>query len=224
MITFDEQRLGQRTVYAGADVFLSVQGGAGDSDTARQQLGVEALCTNRDLPLLLSIGQGGSDFTIESGAPVEATRCVAGPSAPCSNLFEGDTVWRLLSQLSVNYLSLCEKSGGAEALREMLALYAQLGAPRLQRELDGLRGVKTSPVVRPMPGPGPQTFVRGLEIQLDCEEQSFSAHGVFTLASVLSVFFAKHASVHSFTQTVLNTRERGEVYRWPAVAGLRHTL
>jgi type VI secretion system protein ImpG len=47
---------------------------------------------------------------------------------------------------------------------------------------------------------------------------------VFTLASVLAAFFAKHAAINSFTETVLSTRERGEVYRWPTTAGLRHTV
>jgi type VI secretion system protein ImpG len=223
MIAFEERRSGQRATYAGGDLFLSMVEGAGAVDGTGRQLGVDALCTNRDLPLLLSIGQGGDDFAIESGAPVDATRCVAGPSAPRSNLLEGETAWHLVSQLSLNYLSLCQETGGAEALREMLALHAQLGDARLRSEIEGLRGVRTSPVIRPMPGPGPWMFVRGLEVQLDCEELAFS-HGAFTLGSVLSVFFAKHASVDSFTETVLNTRERGQVYRWPAEAGMRHTL
>jgi type VI secretion system protein ImpG len=224
MITMDEQRLGQRTGYVGSDVFVSVVEGTNGSDSQTRQLGVEALCTNRDVPLLLSLGQGGSDFTLESGAPIEATRCVTGPSAPRCNVVEGDIAWRLVSQLSLNYLALCEETGGAEALREMLALYAQLGDPQLRREIDGVRGVTSAAVIRPMPGPGPRTFARGLEVRLDCEEQAFSAQGVFTLASVLSEFFAKHASVHSFTETVLHTRERGEVYRWPPVAGLKSSL
>jgi type VI secretion system protein ImpG len=149
---------------------------------------------------------------------------VAGPSAPRSNLLEGETAWHFVSQLSLNYLSLCQETGGTEALREMLALHAQLGDPRLRREIEGLRAVQTAAILRPAPGPGAWMFARGLEVQLDFEEQGFSPHGVFTLASVLSVFFAKHASVNSFTETVLNTRERGQVHRWPAVSGTRAAL
>jgi type VI secretion system protein ImpG len=224
MITFEEQRLGPRSVYAGSELLLHLVEGAGALGPSSPQLGVEALCTNRDLPLLLSIGRGDNDFTLECGAPVEATRCVDGPSAPRSNLTDGDSAWRLLNQLSHNALSLGGQPEGAQVLREMLKLCAQLGDPHLQRQIEGVRSVKTTPVIRPMPGPAPQTFVRGLEVQLECEDQAFSANGVFTLACVLSEFFAKQASIHSFTETVLKTRERGEVYRWPAVAGLRPTL
>jgi len=223
-VKFEEQRLGERTAYAGSEVYLSLIEQQALATGVSRQLSIEAQCTNRDLPLLLHLGRGGSDFVLESGAPVEETRCVAGPSAPRSNLLNGDLAWRLVSQLSLNYLSLCEETGGAEALRELLALHAQLGDPQLRREPDGLRSVNTSQVIRPMPGPGPRQFVRGLEIQLQCEEQAFSSQSAFTFASVLSELFAKHATAHSFTETVLQTRERGEVYRWPTIAGLRHTL
>jgi type VI secretion system protein ImpG len=60
-------------------------------------------------------------------------------------------------------------------------------------------------------------------VQLHCEEHAF-VQGALTLASVLSVFFAKHVNVHSFTQTVFHTVERGEVCRLPALAGMGHTL
>lgn len=223
-ISFEEQRLGERTAYAGGEVYLRLRAPSGQVARSQCQLSVETLCTNRDLPLTLSLGRGDNDFSLESGAPVDAVYCVAGPSLPRATVLEGDLAWRLINQLSLNYLSLCQETGGAEALRELLALNATLGDPQLRRETEGLRGVQTAPVIRPMPGPGPWQFARGLEITLECEEQAFSAHGAFTLASVLSQFFAKYISDNSFTETVLRSRERGEIHRWPAVAGLRHTL
>jgi type VI secretion system protein ImpG len=217
-----------RTPYAGSEVFLTLAGpspNGGDSQRAGpQQLGVEAMCTNRDLPLLLSLGRGDDDFSVQSGAPVAAVRCIAGPTPPRSAPLDGDTAWRLLSHLSLNYLSLCQETGGGEAVREMLALYAQLGDPLLRRQVEGVRDVSAASVLRPLPGPGPRCFARGLEVSLHCEEQAFSGHGVFTLAAVMSAFFAKHAAINSFSETVLLTRERGEVFRWPTTAGLRHTL
>jgi type VI secretion system protein ImpG len=129
-----------------------------------------------------------------------------------------------LNYLSLNYLSLNEQSGGLEALRELLGLFARLGDPAIERQIHGVRKLKSSSIIGPFPAPGPRSFVRGLEIQLECEEQAFAGHGAFTLGAVLSQLFARHASTSSFTQTVLSTRERGEVYRWPAVPGLRHVL
>ena len=219
---------GTRTPYFGSELYLTLVDPRGSAAAPfrgdKRQLGVNALCTNRDLPLLLSLGQGGNDFDVRGNVPCDVVRCVSGPSVPRSTPVDGDTAWRLISHLSLNYLSLCQEGGGAEAVREMLALYAQLGDPILYRQVDGLRGITAQPVVRPLPSPGPRSFVRGLEVQLECEEQAFSGHGVFALASVLSAFFAKHASINSFTEMVLSTRERGEVYRWPTTAGPRHIL
>lgn len=217
---------GRRSSYIGSEVFLSIAPGhAGAAPLDTRTLAVSTLCTNRDLPLHLPVGQGSTDFTTQSGAPVDAIRCVAGPSAPRVSHAHGDTAWRLMSHLSLNYLSLInEGASGASALREMLALYADLGDPAARKQVAGVRSVSTSSVVRPMPSPGPMCFGRGLEVSLECDETSFQGSGVFLLGSVLERFFAKYTSINSFTETVLRTLQRGEVMRWPTTSGQRHIL
>ena len=222
-VSYEEYRDGGRTGYAGTDVLLQLsEAGSEAEQFASKQLVVEALCTNRDLPLLLGRDRQGY-FTLSSGAPVDNVRCLAGPSAPRSLPVDGDTAWRLLSYLSVNYLGGSDETGGSELLREMLTLYARFGDPLLRREIGGIRSITTQPVIGPYPQPGARRFVRGLEVRLHCEEQAFP-QGALTLASVLSVFFAKHVNTHSFTQTVFHTLERGEVHRLPPLPGVRHSL
>lgn len=207
-----------RTEYRGSEVYLSLSELRSDA----RQLVVETLCTNRDLPILLA-KDGKSTFTLSSGAPVDEVQVLAGPSTPRYQPHNGEKAWQLIDHLQLNYLSLSERTGGSTAMREILALYAQIGDPMFGREVDGLREIRCQPVIGPYPQPGPRVFVRGLEIHLHCEEEAFS-HGVLTLGSVLSHFFARHVSTHSFTQTVLHTTERGEVHRWPAIAGQKDSL
>lgn len=214
----EEHRSGSRTDYLGSEVFLKLSAPM----TEARHLVVDVLCTNRDLPLLLA-RDSRCELTLSSGAPVDRVRCIAGPSAPRESVYDGETAWRLVNHLHSNYLSLNDNTGGSAALREILALYADLGDPLLKREADGLRAIHCQPVVGPYPQPGPRSFVRGLELNLHFEEQAF-AHGILPLATVLSVFLAKQASTHSFTQTVLHWRERGEVFRLPAVVGQRQSL
>ena len=76
-------------------------------------------------------------------------------------------------------------------------------------------------LIGPLPVPGPRSYVRGIEVQLACEELAFGRHGAFTLASVLARLFAKQAQASSFAQTTLTTRERGAIYTFPAQLGLR---
>src|SRR5690606_15043632 len=68
------QRECTRTAYTGSEVFLSLvdRNEAPHSENLRH-LSVEALCTNRDLPLLLPRG-GDSDFTLRVSAPVSSVR------------------------------------------------------------------------------------------------------------------------------------------------------
>jgi type VI secretion system protein ImpG len=211
--------------YAASEVYLTLgEDRSGRSQPRPRQLSITALCTNRDLSRSLIVGRGNSDFELRSGVPADAVRCIVPPSAPRAAQPEGEAVWRFLSYLSLNYLSLNQNTGGLEALRELLGLFARLGDPATERQVEGIRKLRSGSIIGPFPAPGPRAFVRGLEINLECEEQAFAGHGAFVLASVLSRLFARHASTSSFTQTVLTTTERGEIYRWPALPGLRHTL
>ena len=113
--------------------------------------------------------------------------------------------------------------GGAAALRALLSLY-QPAPVTSSSELDGVVRVASRPVVRRLPVPGPITFGRGLQIELELEEQSLRGPKAFLLGAVLEQFFAKYVTLNSFTETVVTTLERGEIMRWPTRLGSRHLL
>jgi len=56
------------------------------------------------------------------------------------------------------------------------------------------------------------------------EDAAFQGSNSFQLAAVLEEFFARFASINSFSKTVLRSAERGEVARWPMRLGNRSTL
>ena len=217
---------GARASYIGSEVFLSLV----DADDAPfhsnlRQLAAITLCTNRDLPLNIPISKTASDFTLESAVPVESIRCVAGLSRPRPSFAHGDASWRLISHLSLNYLSVIDAPGdGASALREMLGLYADVNDPSAQRQIEGLRGVTSKSIVGRVPVVGPIAYGRGTEVTLTMEDAAFQGSSSFMLAAVLEQFFARLASINSFSKTVLRSAERGEVARWPARLGNRPTL
>lgn len=219
-----QRRDGPRSTYAGSELFISlVDGQNGPYHSDLKQLSIHALCTNRDLPLHMSVGQGSTDFQVESGAPVESVRCVAGPTAPHESHAWGGTSWRLISHLSLNYLSITNtgEGEGAAVLRELLQLYSHLSDAAQSRQIEGVRSISSAPIVRPLPVAGPSSFVRGLELSLDCDETAFEGTSVFLLGTVLEQFFAKYVSINSFTETVLRTPQRGQIMRWPARLGRR---
>lgn len=222
-----QRKRGPRSSYIGTEVFISlVDANEAPYRSDLRQLGVQVVCSNRDLPLTMSLGMGKTDFTIQESAPVESIRCITGPSRPLPAHVEGDAAWRLISHLSLNYLSLLDSDErqGAAALREMLNLYSVLGEPAVRRQIDGVKSVLSQPVTRRIPMPGPVIYGRGLQITLTLDESAFEGWGVFLLGAVLEHFFAKYVSINSFTETIVKTPGRGEVMRWPARIGLCHTL
>ena len=218
---------GPRSSYLGGEVFVAlVDGQEGPFRSDLKQLGVSTLCTNRDLPLRMSVGEGRTDFFIESGAPVESVRCVAGPSPPRPSHALGETSWRLISHLSLNYLSLVdsEDGRGAVALRELLQLYGDLSEASTRRQIEGIRSAVGRPVVRRLPLAGPASFARGIEVTLECDEAAFEGTSVVLLGLVLEGFFSKYVSINSFAETALRSVQRGEIVRWPPKIGLRPTI
>ncbi|MBO1073704.1 type VI secretion system baseplate subunit TssF [Roseomonas marmotae] len=223
----EQQRLnGSRSGYIGSEAFVSLvdSSAAPYPDTIRH-LAIRCLCSNRDLPLLLQPGRDETDFTLEIGAPVTAVRCIGVPSRPLPSPAQGDVGWKLVSHLSLNYLSITgsdeEEAQGAEALRELLRLYVDAEDVAALRQIDGIRSIRSRPVVRRLPGRGQSAVARGVEITVTLDEAAFEGLGIFPLGSVLSHFFAKYVSVNSFTETVLASLQRGEIRRWPMMLGLR---
>jgi type VI secretion system protein ImpG len=226
LLSTRQRQQGTRTSYVGSEVFLSlVDRKAAPFSLELRQLQVRCLCSNRDLPLLMPIGRSETDFTLEIGAPVSSVRCIAGPSRPHPSVAEGDIAWKLVSHLSLNYLSITDSTEedreGADALRELLHLYADMGEPAIARQVDGVRSVTSRPVVRRLPGGGQAAVARGIEVGLLFDESAFEGVGCFPLAAVLSRFFAKYVSINSFTETTLSTQQRGAVMRWPMSPGRR---
>jgi type VI secretion system protein ImpG len=227
LLTERDKKFGRRSSYAGTEVFLSlVDASAAPYRPDLRQLGIKALCTNRHLPIQMAVGIGRTDFTLEISAPVKSVRCLSGPTLPRPSLAEGRFAWRLISHLSLNYLSLIDTNPeeGAVALREILKLYSDPNDRQIGRQIDGLRHIRARPINRRVATPGPITFARGIEITVTFDETAFEGTGVFVLGGVLEQFFAKYVSLNSFTETVVKTQQRGEIMRWPAQIGRSQIL
>lgn len=227
-LTGDEREAGRsRRSYAGSETYISLV----DSECVPQsmslsQLGIETMATNRDLPIDLSVGGGGSDFELEVAAPIKSIRCLIRPTAPRPSRAEGATAWRLISHLSLNYLSLSDTDAqsGAVALRELLKLYSDPQQAAHKEQVAGVRSVTARGHVQPVAGGGVITFARGLEVEILLEDRAFAGIGGFVLGSVLEQFLSRYVTTNSFTQTVLKTTERGEIARWKARLGQRPML
>jgi type VI secretion system protein ImpG len=183
-----------------------------------ETLTVRATCTNRDLPGRLPFGGARGDFELEGAAPLSRIRCLTKPTPTLRSPLGRGAQWRLISHLSLNYLSICE--GGREALQEILRLYDFADSAVIRQQIAGIVGVSSRRVVgRPasMPWNG---FCRGTEVTIEFDEDKYVGSGLFLFASVLEKFLGLYASLNSFSQLIARTEQHKEpLKRWPPRAG-----
>jgi type VI secretion system protein ImpG len=185
---------------------------------------VDALCLSRELPTELP-GIGRLTLRlIDGAASVTAIVPVTPPTTTLRPPLRERGFWRLISHLSLGHLSVAGGQGGAEALKEVLRLYAFRETAETTTAIDALLSVTSHPGTARAPGPM-SAFCRGLDVTLEFEPRSWQVGGLFLLASVLERFLALHASINSFTRTRAVLRGTpGHVGSWPARSGTRVLL
>ncbi len=205
----------------GTEVFLSlVDLGFHPSGESDWTVEVETTCLNRDLPHQLPFGgdQPRLQFS-EGGALVSVIRCLTPPTRTLRPGMKRGALWRLISHLSLNHLSLVENSERADALREILKLYDFVDSDETRKMINGITQV-TSRRVTGRVGHGGDAFCRGLEVTVQFDESHFTGSGLFLFASVLERFLALYCTVNSFTRMIATVKGRdGELRRWPPRAG-----
>lgn len=178
----------------------------------------------------MPIGRGETDLFLETGAPVSAIRCISGPTQPRPSRAHQRDAWQLVSNLSLNYLSISdtgqEDDGqhAAAMLRQMLELYSEGMDKPGGRQIEGIVQVTTRPVVRQRRVRSHVEVAHGLQVRLRVDEAAFEGTGAYLFGCVMEHFFAAYASTNSFAETVLETIQRDEIGRWPVRNGLRRQL
>ena len=180
------------------------------------------LCTNRRLATELP---DNARLQIEESAPVLGIRCLSKPSAPVYPPMAGKTLWQLISNLSLNHLSLTSDAHGLSALKEMLQLYSFSNRPSVQQQINGIRQMQCKRTTRRIGPDAWRGFCQGTEVTLAFDRTLYVGNSALLLASVLRHFLAMHASVNSFVQVVATrTQQEGEWKRWSPLAGNQQVL
>ncbi|WPN21065.1 type VI secretion system baseplate subunit TssF [Pseudomonas marginalis] len=203
--------------HAGLDTWLGFGNGL---KLEPQTLSIELTCTNHNLPRRLQVG--------DINQPCEQTpqgvsfQNICAPTASFSPPLDQDFLWRLISNMSLNYLSLSDINALKVILQTYdLARYHDRQAQKVsERRLGAMRSVSHSAVDRLHRG----LPFRGVRIDLTVDPQGFLGQGeVFVFASVLNEFFALYASLNAYHELrVISTQ--GDVYLWPPRMGQQPLL
>ena len=185
-------------------------------------LTIRCTCSNGSLPSRLPFGNDDGDFYFEQESAVEKIVAVRAPSGAIHPAIGRDALWRLISHLSLNYLSLVE--GGRDALQEILRLYHG-SSPYMDQQVDGITNVKSERRFARVIGDHGISYVRGMRVEMELDEQKFVGGGVFLFAAVMEHFLAQYVSMNSFSQLAVRTLQRKELLReWNPKAGNRILL
>jgi type VI secretion system protein ImpG len=181
-------------------------------------------CHNGDLPSRLPFGnEAQGDFQMPGSGPVAKIVALVKPTAVVEPPLGKPQLWRLISQLSLNYLSLVE--GGAEGLRELLRLHDFTDSASNEKQIKGITDVVSTPCYSRIETEHGLTFARGHRVEMEFDEEQFAGAGMFLFAAVLERFLGLYTSLNSFVILAARSGQRKELVReWLPRAGWKVLL
>ena len=216
----EENQLGQ---VAGTEVYISFLDACQQpSPPPAEVIGGRALCTNRRLPERMMATQA---LTWEGPGPVKGLTLVSKPSPHDTPALMGKRPWALVSQLSLNHLSLADGPQALAALKGMLRCHVGPSQVVGVKQIDGIRHLQCRPVLRALVRDGLRSMVQALHVQVTLDRTQFESGGVVLFAMVLRHFLAMYASVNAVVELSLATMDSKEVIKhWAPLAGSQIVL
>ena len=183
-------------------------------------LTVRLTCTNGDLPAQIPFGDERGDLELQGVAPVKRVMILRKPSNTIRPPVGKDANWRLISHLSLNYLSLVNQ--GKDALQNLLRLYNLADSPYTEKQIQGIANLESTRHFARVVSEHGISFARGTKVEIEVDEDEFVGGGVYLFASVLEHFFSLYVSMNSFCELTARTVQRKEILRhWQPRAGQR---
>lgn len=197
------------------DYFLSLPY-SDQRDLEPLTLSVALTCTQGNRPHALRLGDIREHT--DKSPPRMTFRNILGVTQYRAPNFDSELLWRVLSHLSANHLSL----SNANQLRDLLSLYApdQKDASQhhsgVQKIVTSIESVQIKPERR---------FVRGVPIQgseviVRCRGEQFPSTGsLYLFGAVLDELLAATVALNTFSALTLIDTSHGETLKWPAKIG-----
>lgn len=193
-----------------------VRGDEADYVGRNETVSLSLTCTNRDLPLAL--GPGDVCMRTQTTPDFATYRNLGQPSPSYRPVLDGQLQWRLISNLSLNYLSL----QSVDPLKAVLTAYDFAALHDIQRarstrkRLSAMSEAVTKPIDRLVHG----LPVRGMKTVLRLDPGGFLCEGdMYLFGTVLSQFFSLYSSINSFHLLEIVNTSNQERYTWPMRIG-----
>jgi type VI secretion system protein ImpG len=183
-------------------------------------LTVRCTCSDFDLPSRLPFGLEDGDFAAEDFPAIRQIFALRRPTPSYDPPRAKGQLWRLVSQLSLNYLSIIE--GGVGSLQEILRLHNFTDSSHLENQIGGITQVSSRPHFAIMQSVYGDLPARGTRVEIEFDERQFVGGSAYLFATVLDRFLGCYTSINSFCQLAARTNQRKEwLGEWPPKAGYK---
>ncbi|HEX4030059.1 MAG TPA: type VI secretion system baseplate subunit TssF [Terracidiphilus sp.] len=183
-------------------------------------LTVRCSCSDFDLPSRLPFGLEDGDFSAEDYPAIRQITALRRPTPTYDPPRVKSQLWRLVSQLSLNYLSLSEE--GVASLQEILRLHNFTDSSHLENQIGGIVKMDSGPHFAIMQSAYGNLPARGTRVEIEFDERQFVGGGVYLFANVLDRFLGCYTSINSFCQLAARTSQRKEpLGEWQPKAGYK---
>ncbi|OEC34820.1 type VI secretion system protein ImpG [Pseudomonas cuatrocienegasensis] len=206
----------------GTDLLLSLVDSGFDplQDAPEYSLTADLRCTNRHLAERLP---AGTRLGFERPGPIALASLLTPPTPQSLPHLAGQSRWRLVSQLTLNHLSLVEGPQALDALRELLGLHNLRDENSARRQIAGIQQLRCERVMAHVGADAWRGWRNGLEVRLNLDPEHFVGASPVLFSAVLAQFFSVYATTNRFVRTVLLDADK-EVKTWSPQAGMPLSL
>lgn len=208
-----DRKATQRSSYTGTEVFVSLT----ERDKSlfdASQFAADLICTNRDLPLLLTEQM----LLSAAEAAVQSASFVVMPTRPAYPLIltGGSSDWAKVAHIMFNLSGMLWQNGNIplEMLRTLLGNYAIRSAEEMERMTEGIVSLKSKPETFRFIRNGVVFFEPGWKVDCVLNEKSFAGTGVYIFTLVLQELFKSFTPLNSLLEIDFSTQQSGHIATW----------
>ncbi len=199
--------------YVGSDVFIKVSGP--DYTALRDSIasiGIQALCSNRDLPLFI---RKDAHLNLEADDISAICQFEHGPTAPAPPLMRDEDLWLglALTRLSPGAMAAMGNEVIPALLRRLLRRMHPATNTTADKQLDGIREAKVKACTHTLPVQGDLCTIRGWRFEILLDESAFGGTGEFLFATTLANFLFSLCELNSYMEVKISSTS-GTSWLW----------
>jgi type VI secretion system protein ImpG len=218
----DRNEKNAENTYRGSEVYISLLNLLSE-DVDIEELSVEGLCNNRNLPnKLQTVSNNKNDFNTSKTFPVKRILLTDGFSRPRTALHQTNSDWDIINHIKHDYLSLFSEDGksGADIIKKLLVRYADKDSKYDMKMIESIISIKSKQIIKRVSTKNGLVTVKGTEVSVEFDKNYFNGSNNLILEMIINRIFQESVPINTFVETVILNHKQREVSRWVKEDGI----